>query len=151
MPTPALEQLASARAFLVAPLGPVTLPLPPELAAFDRWLGDPVAEAVRSGFFAGAAGERLWVPPGGLPLAGLLLLGGPSAEQSWADSFEAAWAAAPESLPGRPTTVAILPPAPFSGKLPAAWSQAGDRFVPLVAARWPFVNRWIWLDWEALA
>lgn len=138
-----LQPLAEARAWFVAPAGPLTLPLRGDLGLLDFWLHDPVAKAVERGFWQGGVGEVLWVAATGSPFAGILMLGTGSA-RDWIEACELALKSLPAAGPAAATVAVLRPTGVAPPKRP--WHEAADRFIPVVKARWPQVRHWVWLD-----
>lgn len=143
-----IEICAEARPLLVAPLGATSLPLPTAIGRLDWMMGHPLGEAMVSGFRDGADGERLWLPPGELPIAGMLVVGLGAAPVTVEGAVARVLTSLPDELPGRPDTVVLLPPHPLASPLESPWPEVAAGLLEGAGNRHPFVRRWMGLDWE---
>ncbi len=140
-----LLAIQDVRPWIIAPAGPLTLPLDGNLGTFDFLMHDQISDAVASGFWTGERGEQMLVPPDSLPVAGFLLVGYGDEPQDWDRAVETALQALPDRLPGGPDVVAVLPPQPVLVPK-GSWAARGDRFLPAVRMHIPGVRKWIWFD-----
>jgi hypothetical protein len=148
MPTSLAEQMAVDRPFIVALLGAIALPLPTAIGRLDWLMGHPLGEAIESGFRNGRRGELLWLPPGDLPAAGVVVVGlGDDAPTAQA-ALDVLWEHLPPELPGSPSTVVVLPPHPLAEPLTAPWPELAATLLADAGTRRPSVGRWMGLDWE---
>lgn len=145
---PLADRMAADRPFIVALLGAVALPLPTALGRLDWLMGHPLGEAVVAGFRSGRRGELLWLPPGDLPAAGVVVVGLGDTPPDAAAAIGIMWESLPPSLPGDPDTVVVLPPHPVAVPPAGPWPVIADALLADAGTRRPSVRRWMGLDWE---